>query len=160
MDREAIGRGPKGGASGKRSRSHRPSKDGQRLRGSTVGGATFGHRPKARAQFECNDKVSCRLGKPSSRRASSFGRRPRRHRRRRRQAKSGEDQGAYGEDQGAYGEDRGAKGEGKDKRREAKTRAPTAKTRAQIAKSKTSKGRRRRVSCSEAAKEILFTEWR
>ena len=41
----------------------------------TVGGATFGHRPKTRAQFECNYKVFCRLGKPSSRRASSFGRR-------------------------------------------------------------------------------------
>ena len=41
----------------------------------TVGGATFGHRLKARAQFECNDKVFCRLGKPISRRASSFGRR-------------------------------------------------------------------------------------
>ena len=41
----------------------------------TVGGATFGPRPKARTQFECNDKVFCRLGKPSSRRASSFGRR-------------------------------------------------------------------------------------
>jgi hypothetical protein len=40
-----------------------------------VGGTTFGHRPKARTQFECNDKVFCRLGKPSSRRASSFGRR-------------------------------------------------------------------------------------
>ena len=37
-----------------------------------VGGATFGHRPKARAQFECNDKVSSWLGKPSSQRASSF----------------------------------------------------------------------------------------
>ena len=65
-----------------------------------------------------------------------------------------------GEDQGAYGEDRGAKGEDEDKRRKAKTKALAAKTRAQIAKSKTSKGRRRRVSASEAAKGILFTEWR
>ena len=59
-----------------------------------VGGATFGHRPKARAQFECNDKVSSLLGKLSSQKASSFGRRPVRHRRRRREAKRGEDQGA------------------------------------------------------------------
>ena len=28
---------------------------------SYVGGTTFGHRPKAHAQFECNDKVSSRL---------------------------------------------------------------------------------------------------
>ena len=93
-----------------------------------VGGATFGHRLKAHAQFECNDKVSSRLGKPSSQRASSFGRRPMRlrrkpirHRRRRREAKSDEDRGAYGED-------RFATGEYEEKRREAKTRAPTAKS--------------------------------
>ncbi|KAG2564985.1 hypothetical protein PVAP13_7NG045289 [Panicum virgatum] len=63
-------------------------------------------------------------------RASEEGRRLRRQRRRRRQAKKGEDQG---EDEG--------------KRREAKTNAP-------FAKSKTSKGRCRRASASEAAKGL------
>ena len=94
-----------------------------------VGGTTFGHRPKSRAQFECIDKVSCRLGKPSGRRASSFGRRPRRHRRRRREAKSDEDRGATGEDE--------------DKWRVAKTKAHTAKTATPKAKAKISEERQR-----------------
>ena len=104
----------------------------------TVGGATFGHRLKARAQFECNDKVSSRLGKPSSQRASSFGRRPRRlrrkpirHRRRRREVKNDEDRGAYGEDWFVTGED-------EEKRRITKTEAPTAKTGSPQAKTKRS----------------------
>ena len=98
-----------------------------------VGGATFGHRPKARAQLECHDKVFYRLGKPRGER-----RRPRRQRRRRSRAKRGEDQGAKGEDEG--------------KRREAKVKAPTTKTTAPIAKSKTSKGRCRVARTSEATK--------
>ena len=80
-----------------------------------VGGATFGHRPKARAQLECHDKVFCRLGRPSEER-----RRPRRQRRRRSRAKRGEDQSAKGEDEA--------------ERREAKTKAPKAKTKASEAR--------------------------
>ena len=113
------------------------------MAGRTVGGATFGHRPKARAQFECNDKVSSRLGKPSSQRASGFGRRPRRlrrrpvrHRRRRREPKSGEARGAYGKDWFATGED-------EEKRRVAKTEAPTVKTGWPQAKTKRSGERQR-----------------
>jgi len=83
--------------------------------GRDVGGVTFGHRPKARAQLECHDMVFCRHGKPSEER-----RRSKRQGRRRSRAKRGEDQGAEGEDEA--------------ERREAKTKAPKAKTKPSEAK--------------------------
>ena len=68
-----------------------------------VGDATFGHRPKARGPFRSNDKVFCRLGILSERRALGFKRRGAKtkvQQRRRRRAKRGEDQGPNSEDEG------------------------------------------------------------
>ena len=60
----------------RRSRGHRPSKEGQRPRGATVGDATFGHRPKACRPAEPGRRASSTMSSLVKQRSEVLKRRP------------------------------------------------------------------------------------
>ena len=113
MNREAIGRGPKGGASGEEAEVIAPPRMGNDSEGLLLGAP-----PSAINRRPARNLNATTRSPPGSASRSVKGLH------------------ASGEDRGAYGENRFATGEDEEKRRVTKTEAPTAKTGSPQAKTK------------------------